>query len=149
MSLLLVLELQEAWFDLGLGVLQRGGGQGRVGVQVGHGGWQLGDATSQLLPGQQGGRGAVGPRRRQRTHVHGGVVGHGDGSGRLHGHAVAAVFGFVVVGLRFDLQRGSEVEADWARDSGETCVSWNDGGVVNEQLREYKINDPENDGCRG
>ena len=128
MSLLLVLELQEAWFDLGLGVLQGSGGQGRVGGQVGHGGGQLGDAASQLLPGQQGGRGAigprrrqqggggaVGPRRRQRPHVHGGVVGHGDGRGRLQGDAVAAVFGFVEVGLRFDLQRGSEVEADWAR----------------------------------
>lgn len=56
---LLVLELQEARFDLWLGVLQRGGGQRRIGRQVRHGGIELWDAARQLLPCQQRGGGAI------------------------------------------------------------------------------------------
>lgn len=58
--LILLLELQETWFDLWLSIFQRGGGQRGVGWQVRHRGRHLRDAACQLLPGQQGrGRRAV------------------------------------------------------------------------------------------
>lgn len=84
MFLLLFLELQETRFDLWLSILQGGGGQRRVGRQVGHRGRHLRDAAGQLLPGQQGGRrGAVATRGSEVRHIHGGIVGHRDGSSRL------------------------------------------------------------------
>lgn len=108
----LFLELQEARLDLGLGVLQGGGGQRRVGGQVGHGGRHLRDAARQLLPGQQRGRRrAVAAGGGQVGQVHRRVVGYGDGGGRLQGGAVARVFGLAELSLRLDLQGGSEVEA--------------------------------------
>lgn len=77
MFLLLFLKLQETRFDLRLSVLQGGGGQRRVGWQVGHGGRHLGDAAGQLLPGQQcGRRRAVATGGGEVCHIHGGVVGH-------------------------------------------------------------------------
>lgn len=113
MCAVLVLELQEARFDLWLGVLQRGGGQGGVGRQVGHGGRHLRDAACQLLPGQQGGRrGAVAGAGGEVGHVHGGVVAHGDGGSRLERDSFAGFLGLTEHRLRLHLQRGSEVEAE-------------------------------------
>lgn len=43
--------------------------------------------------------------------VHGRVVGHGDGRGRLQRGPVARVFGLAELSLRLDFQGGSEVEA--------------------------------------
>lgn len=113
MFFLLFLELQETRFDLWFSVLQRGGGQRGVSWQVGHGGRHLRDAAGQLLPGQQGGRRrAVATRGGEMSHVHGGIVGHGDGSGRLQRGSLTGVLALAKLRLRLHFQGGSEVEAE-------------------------------------
>lgn len=106
---LLFLELQKTRFDLRLGVLQGGGGQSGVG----HGGRHLGDAASQLLPGQQGGgRGAVATGGGEVSHVHGGVVCRRDRGSGLQGSPLAGLFGLTELSVRLHFQGGSEVEAE-------------------------------------
>lgn len=81
---LLFLELQKTWFDLWFRIFQGGSCQGRICRQVGHGGRHLRDATSQLLPGQEGGRGrAIASRGWEMGNIHGGIVGHRDWGNRL------------------------------------------------------------------
>lgn len=112
MFILLFLELQEARFDLWFSVLQRGGGQRGVGRQVGHRGRHLRDAAGQLLPGQQGGsRGAVATGGGEVCHIHGGIVGHRDGGGRLQRRSFAGVLALAELRLRLHLQGGPDVEA--------------------------------------
>lgn len=113
MVLILFLELQKTRFDLWLSILQRGGGQRGVGWQVGHRGRHLGDAASQLLPGQQGRRrGTVATRRGEVRHIHGGIVGHRDGSSRLHRGSLTRGLALTERRLRLHFQCSSEVETE-------------------------------------
>lgn len=115
MFFILFLELQETRFDLRFSVLQRGGGQGGVDWQVGHGGRHLRDAAGQLLPGQQGGgRGAVPTRGGEVGPIHGGVVGCRDGARRQRG-ALTGVPALSVLRFRLHLQMRPEVEAKRTR----------------------------------
>lgn len=110
---LLLLELQETRLDLGLSILQRGGGQWGVGRQVGHRGRHLRDAAGQLLPGQQGGRrGAVATGGGEVCHIQGGIVGHGDGGGGLQRGSLPRLFALAELRLRLHFQGGSEVKAE-------------------------------------
>lgn len=111
--IVLFLELQKTRFDLRLCVLQGGGGQGGVGRQVGHGGWHLRDAAGELLPSQQGGRrGAVATGGGEVRHIHGWIVGHGNGGDGLQRGSLAGVLALAELRLRLHFQGGSEVEAE-------------------------------------
>lgn len=124
MFLLLFLELQETRFYLWLSILQRGGGQRRVGWQVGHRGRHLRDAASQLLPGQQGGRRrAVATWRGEVCHIHGGIVGHRDRCSRLQRSSLTGVLALTELRLRLHFQGGSEVEAEKQDESSFLCWS--------------------------
>lgn len=108
----LVLKLQEARLDLRLGVLQRCGGQRGSGWHTGHGSGKLGDRSGQLLPGVERGGWAVTPWQSQAGHLHGRRLGHGNGGSHLIRGAIVGFLALVERGLRFNLQVGSEVEAN-------------------------------------
>ncbi len=108
----LLLKLQEARLNLRLGVFQRGGGQRGSGWHTGHGSGKLGDRSGQLLPGLERRGRAKAPWHSQAGHLHGRRLGHGNGGSQLIRGTIIGILALVERGLWFNLQVGSEVEAN-------------------------------------
>ncbi len=86
--------------------------RGEVAGILGMEGGKLGDRSGQLLPGLERRGRAIAPWHSQAGHLHGRRLGHGNGGSQLIRGTIIGILALVERGLWFNLQVGSEVEAN-------------------------------------